>query len=491
MTGALLTSTNIKPLAVRYWSDYLDTEEIKIHSRDIRNFGRNTPIKNAFIYEGFNSYIPKIDSLSLSWDFETLSTSDATGTISYIPDIKSSSMGNVYPNDFGILVKYQSPGRGSYFANNYQAKKNEYFNSSRIQIPENLDSSDLVQILEGDDEKITSQTIPESLFFSVESSMYDVISRKALEFFSTINDFNNLVGEPLNKYKTSYKDLTRLRSLFFDRVQNSPDLDKYVSLYKWVDDALEGVLNNLIPASANASDKVRTVVENHILERNKVRQNIFVNTKIPAVTDKDIGNKDVEPKSPSIDGPENEKWTDPYDGFSKDTIDYFSPIGSPVLPSDGYYQKVKDLINNKDFIEKQFVIKPYTDPPDPTQDQTGFNSKANYMFSKEDTYLLPNVQEKALSEKIRIISKNNPRIQFGKPVKFSNNSVDFMISPGSSGLYGNASPQVNTMAAMSYLNTTDPTSIITMTPDTKQVFIQDKNVIQQVILFQSGTYNEY
>jgi hypothetical protein len=410
--------------------------------------------------------------------------SDATGTISYIPDIKSSSMGSVYPSDFGTLVRYQSPGKGSYFANNYQAKKNEYFNSSRIQIPENLDSSELIQILEGDDEKITSQTIPESLFFSVESSMYDVISRKALEFFSTINDFNNLIGEPLNKYKTSYKDLTRIRSLFFDRVQNSPDLDKYVSLYKWVDDALEGVLNNLIPASANSSDKVRTIVENHILERNKIRQNILVSTEIPSVTSKDIGNNNIEPTPPFIDGPSNEPWSAPYEGISDDAIDFHAIIGSPVLPKDSNYQKIKDLINNKEFIEKQYVIKPYIDPPDPIQDKSGFNSKANYMFSKEDTYLLPSVQSPEIAEKVRLASKNTPRLNLGKPVKFSNNSVDIMISPGQTGLYGELSPQINPLAVVSYLNTTNPTSIIIMTPDPKQVFLPDNNLSQQVDFFQ-------
>ena len=73
----------------------------------------------------------------------------------------------------------------------------------------------------------------------------------------------------------SYTDLVKLRQLFFEKVENSPDLDKYVGLYKWLDDALEGVLANLIPASANASDKVRTIVENHVLERNKYKYTII------------------------------------------------------------------------------------------------------------------------------------------------------------------------------------------------------------------------
>jgi hypothetical protein len=106
------------------------------------------------------------------------------------------------------------------------------------------------------------------------------------------------------------------------------------------------------------------------------------------------------------------------------------------------------------------------------------------MFSKEDTYLLPSVQSPEIAEKVRLASKNTPRLNLGKPVKFSNNSVDIMISPGQTGLYGELSPQINPLAVVSYLNTTNPTSIIIITPDPKQVFLPDNNLSQQVDFFQ-------
>ena len=51
-------------------------------------------------------------------------------------------------------------------------------------------------------------------------------------------DFNNLIGEPKFKYETSYTDLNKLRQLFFEKVGNEPDLDKYLDFYKWFDSAL-------------------------------------------------------------------------------------------------------------------------------------------------------------------------------------------------------------------------------------------------------------
>ena len=88
--------------------------------------------------------------------------------------------------------------------------------------------------------------------------------------FATIVEFNNFIGAPVNTYKIGYSRLKFFRKIFFDKVQNIPDLDKYIGIYKWIDDALDSILFNLLPASANASEKVRTIIENHILERSKI-----------------------------------------------------------------------------------------------------------------------------------------------------------------------------------------------------------------------------
>ena len=103
--------------------------------------------------------------------------------------------------------------------------------------------------------------------------MYQTISDEMVKMFSTIKDFNNLVGEPVNKYRHEYKDMAKLRQLFYERVGNTPDLDKYVDFYKWIDITLDTLLGYLVPISADMSDQygsnVRTMVENTVLHRNK------------------------------------------------------------------------------------------------------------------------------------------------------------------------------------------------------------------------------
>ena len=60
-----------------------------------------------------------------------------------------------------------------------------------------------------------------------------------------------------------------LRQFFFEIVGNTPDLDKFVGFYKWIDSTLETMLMQLVPASAQFSDGIDNIVESHVLERNK------------------------------------------------------------------------------------------------------------------------------------------------------------------------------------------------------------------------------
>ena len=135
--------------------------------------------------------------------------------------------------------------------------------------PEVITIYDMTNILEFDDETFTRDSRTVNHFFAIEKSMYQTISEEMLNMFSTIVGFNNLIGEPVNRYRQEYKDLRKLRSLFFENVENTPDLDKYVDFYRWIDSSLSIILRQFIPASANTSEDVRTMIESHVLERSK------------------------------------------------------------------------------------------------------------------------------------------------------------------------------------------------------------------------------
>ena len=66
------------------------------------------------------------------------------------------------------------------------------------------------------DDKIFGQSIrPQSYYFAVEKSLYNGISSQILELFASIEEFNNLIGEPVNKYRLEYKRMEKLREVYF------------------------------------------------------------------------------------------------------------------------------------------------------------------------------------------------------------------------------------------------------------------------------------
>jgi len=270
-TGSVLDKTDVKLGSVRYWTSNLNNEVIKTHARDPENFGVLNPDKSTYLYPTSLSgvIVPEMETLALNWAFDTLTGSSASGRID-VPDLSSGSVEKrTHYKWLGNVVGMQHPGRGNFFpADSSKVLDTKFIYSGKQTLPENIQSSDMINIDEQDNIfKLTTRPI--DYFFAIEKSMYQNISEEILNVFATIVDFNTLVGDPVNRYRQEYKQLSKLRELFFERVQNEPDLDRYIDFYKWIDNSLSNFLNQLIPASAQFSDNMRTMVESHVLERNK------------------------------------------------------------------------------------------------------------------------------------------------------------------------------------------------------------------------------
>ncbi len=289
-TGALLQESDVRISSTRAWMDYLTKDELRAHARDADNKGVLHPYKNAFVFqESVNQFdIPRSELLIFEWDYTNVTSSDAgiSGTPTVydarfvVEDISSGSTSQNFADwitdnrygSIGNIVRNQYTGRGDFFEpSNDQVVDHIYIHSAKQDGPEVINSSDMIEILNQDDLEFTRESRPIDYFYAVEKSMYQTISDEMLRMFATIADFNNLIGEPVNRYRGRYKDMEKLKSLFFESIGNSPDLDNYVEFYKWLDSSITRFLEQLFPASANYSEDLRTLVENHVLERNAYR----------------------------------------------------------------------------------------------------------------------------------------------------------------------------------------------------------------------------
>lgn len=271
----VLVPTDIRLGGVRFWNKYLPKTTIELHSKGTGIYGAENPLENAYNFQtnSPSSYVPTLSTLAMNWDFNTNSKADAAGTFEVLDytsgslptDYEGSNQGTLFSN---LNLRHHT-GKAMGFASGSQSVSKEFVYSGRQRLPEQVFPEDMVKVLDADDEIFTPSTRPSRFFFAVENSMYDAISQEMLELFATIQEFNSLIGDPIHKYRQQYKTMEKMRDLFYARVGNSPDLDKYLEYYKWLDSSMGVMIEQLFPASARVAEDVRTIVESHVLERNK------------------------------------------------------------------------------------------------------------------------------------------------------------------------------------------------------------------------------
>lgn len=278
-TGSILHNSDIKISSLRYWLSYLDDSILEEHSKDINSHGNDSTYSNIGVYSNNIIYnIPQAETLALHWDFNQVTSSDGGSGIgpanSYdakflVVDLTSGSSSTVY-GKIGEITQKSYTGIGDFFLRNQKNMvETVYMQTAKHKSPELVASSDMIQILNSDEEIFSKDTSPVSYYYAIEKSMYQTISEEILSMFGTILDFNNLIGKPHYKYEREYRDLAKLKEIFFSKVGNTPDLEKYVDYYKWIDSSITKMLLQLIPASADFSDEISNLVESHVLERNK------------------------------------------------------------------------------------------------------------------------------------------------------------------------------------------------------------------------------
>ena len=298
ITGAILNVSDVKVAGIKAWTRALDNNSLDQHVFDVGNMGISASYQSVSPLDlniGHYLDVPNARMLALDWNFNNVSGgSDSSGNF-YVTDMSSGSA--ELRDNYGWIGKetgYQHTGYGQHFpTSTKQVISRELVNAFQFVDPEQAMGSDMIQILSDDDKVFgVEETVP-SFYYTLEKSMYGAISETMLDFFAGVVDFNNLIGEPVNRYRDRYKSLEKLREAFFRKVTTKSDIEKYVEYYKWFDDTISTVVGQMIPASSEFEGDVMNTIESHVLERNKYQ------TKFPTLEfvepDLDVAMQGVKP----------------------------------------------------------------------------------------------------------------------------------------------------------------------------------------------------
>lgn len=275
-TGSSLQKSDVKVSQVRYWQSHLSDDEIKEHSYDPTNYGLIHPYRSDAIFQVSGSetvYVPQIDTLALHWDFMEVTSSDSSGEF-IVSDISSGSTSWV--NEYsmiGKITKNKYDGYAEGFDNSsVNVVDKEFIYTAKKRLPDEVYSSDGVKIKTEATENFFEDDAVADHFYMFEKSPYNAVSQQMINFFGSMKDFNSLIGDPAERYRFQYKQMEDLKRLFFERVENIPDPERFFEYFKWIDTSISYAISQLIPASSRFSEDVKDIVESHILERNKYQE---------------------------------------------------------------------------------------------------------------------------------------------------------------------------------------------------------------------------
>ena len=275
VTGAIESKSDVLISSTKCWLRYLEDDDLLQHTLDPENAGISGSYQNlsALSWYDTNAEMTKNETLALNWNFLALTGSTTTPGTFNVQDFSSGSTTNRTETGWlGYIIGYQNTGRGYGFGSTNIDQKE--FNAHKFINPEQAVSSDMVQVFSDTDElfpNLKKEEIIPNFVYSIEKSLYNAVSEEMLDFFAGAIDFHNIIGSPINRYRGRYKDMEKLRESFFRRVTSLSTVEKYISYYRWFDDALTDIVSQLVPASAEFHDGVLNVIESHVLERNKYR----------------------------------------------------------------------------------------------------------------------------------------------------------------------------------------------------------------------------
>ncbi|MAG24713.1 hypothetical protein CMI47_03950 [Candidatus Pacearchaeota archaeon] len=252
---------------IRFWTKALTKKEFKEHTLNFKSIGVNTPRNMSFNTASTERLI-----LDASTDQANLRT-NADGEINIF---------DFTQNDFHLT--------GTGFSANDAVIKNEEFkysilspffdenqNVDKVQI-RSFTQKENILFHNVDAAPISEVTINEFTTydprFSIDFSIIEALNEDIIKIMSSLDSFNNDIGDVNNLFDFEYKNLHELRRLYFKRLTDNVNMKSFFDFFIWFDQNMSNFIKKLIPARTNFKG-INFVIESHILERPKFNYNYY------------------------------------------------------------------------------------------------------------------------------------------------------------------------------------------------------------------------
>lgn len=265
--GALSTEFSGKVGQIRFWSKALGETEWLEHVRNFKSLGVSEPFKN-FNFNTTTTGAWERLRVDLSCD-QPVTDSNAQGEIDIFDFSQNSLTASVIGLEASTQIITPETFRFSYISPKFdEAGTNNKVRVRSFLSQEKVDkyNASVAPVYE-----ITPSEVPaDDTRFTIDFSVVGALDEDIVKIFSSLDYFDNAIGNPELRYSEDYPDLERLRSIYFNRLTEKMNLKGFFEFFKWFDGSIGMFIEQLLPRKTNYLGS-NFVIESHMLERPKVR----------------------------------------------------------------------------------------------------------------------------------------------------------------------------------------------------------------------------
>ncbi len=228
---------------VQVWSQPLTDIERADHTVNPFSHGAETPDKHLF--------------LELDWRFDELIDSDQLPSPVYLDSINGIN-GTLIGSGTSITGTWSSNTYDRFnFSYNFIAPPDFAWNEEKIRFIDNPRPTVQDHWNEIDD-------------VGIEFNLIDALNEDISFMLASMDNWNNVIGDPANRYRENYPQLEKLRQQYFTKMSGRINFRVFIDYLDFFDRSFIELVKRLLPARVDFQG-AEIVVESHMLERPKAQ----------------------------------------------------------------------------------------------------------------------------------------------------------------------------------------------------------------------------
>jgi len=252
---------------IRFWSSALDEKSFKDHVRNPDSIGSLDPVKSYdFITQETGSFQRLRVDHQMS---QEVLTSSATGELmitNFTQTTAATARGfeknkQIIKNE-NIFYSMLSP-KFDLSQTDEKVRVRGFSDSKNIDSEDYAYASPVYEVLR-------SESPDDDTRFAIEFSAIKAVEDDIMSLFSSLEFFDNALGNPNLLFDEFYPDLEQMRKIYFRRLLAKPEFDSYYRMFKWFTSSLGNILEQLVPKKTKFLG-IDFIYESHPLERNRFR----------------------------------------------------------------------------------------------------------------------------------------------------------------------------------------------------------------------------